>query len=1112
MDRKYVAFISYRHAEMDSAIAKAIHSQIEQYRIPKGLRKDGNKRLGLVFRDEEELHAASDLSAEIQYALENTEYLIVICSKNAIQSPWVGREIDYFLKTHDRSKILAVLASGEPNEVFPAQLTFSPDGELIEPLAVDVRADTIPGNKKKVRKELPRLISAMLECPYDALVMREQKRKTRRITAVAAGIMAILLGFTSMVLVKNRQIELVNNQLEIKNTQLDQANTDLSQANTALAEQKAAVQLRESTLLAQDAEADLANADYMGAIEKALAALPQNEEDDRPYHAPAERILMDAANVFLTGTPAMELNARNLEQLTDIADFVITQDGTRIISVDSFGTVCCFDTTSGQQLWLQYSAPDNGSSATENLHVLLCCDDSLVIRSTRSHLTAYDLQTGAQIWFQSVEQILDGYVFYHADRNILVVASSRQLTEVRAETGEILQTIPFCAEDGTPLGSFLSTSGTALSTSGAVLSKAGRFSSDGNMFYSAFFSYDYQLYCFQTDLAAGTTTQIPLHQQPYRSSSIVIGLFPIDGKMTVIIQHPDYSMLICALQFDMDSGKLLWKTEIPQDEYLIRFLTVPGSVLYTQTDIFIGAYNQLYQLDCQTGELEQNVQFESDLAAMIPTNGNHINFILTNGTNLLGWLSPDNELTLSNDTFLQTWIELSACTTANVWGGGVLQLDTSNDSFHLGIGNFVSDGYVALIPKDHENVIQIIRPNQAPSLINYTAIELPEDNFSVSPDCIVRSVGSQLVVGPFYMRNTTYSGPNHHYCVLDPAAQQITASFSPQDYYDNDELFWIPGTLEPLICEDSEGIYLLNADGSQEMICNFETLQEALAEEDNWWSSLSLFGCDSAYLPDGKTLLTAACTPKSLQIWNNGTPAKETALPESLLFPARENPNTGHTLQVGTNNWVAAGFYVFRNSIPLKNLAFYNIARDSWTTLNDDALFYNRNALTLAQKKDLLACVDQDGMLQVWDLNTGNTVTQFSTQIPFGSVLKMQFLLDDTHLAIKTSGGYLRIYDLASGEQVYHDKFNDSIFDCLEIYEDSAHDRLYLRGSNNSGICLDLSSWTTLGYPEAMLYFSSSMDTIYMEGNSREGDPLLYGHIPSTAELVRLASEYLETE
>ena len=1111
MDRNYVAFISYRHAEMDSAIAKTIHSQIEQYRIPKGLRKDGSSRLGLVFRDEEELHAASDLTAEIQNALENTEYLIVICSKNSIESPWVGREIDYFLKNHDRSKILAVLASGEPSEVFPSQLTLTPEGELIEPLAVDVRAETISGNKKKVRKELPRLISAMLDCPYDALVMREQKRKTRRITAIAAGIMAILLGFTSMVLVKNRQIELVNNQLEIKNTQLDQANTDLSQANTDLAEQKAAVQLRESKLLAQDAEADLKNADYNGAIEKALDALPESEADNRPYHAPAERVLMSAANVFLSGSPEEELNTICLEQLTDVADFAITQDGTRVVSVDSFGAVCCFDADTGRQLWCQYAASDNGSSATSNLHVFLCCDDSIVIRSTRTHLTAYNLQTGEQVWIQTVGQIPDGYMFYRADREVMVLVTAYepvqfqttyQLTEISVATGEILQAIPFCAPDGSPLYDFQNTPGNALSTS-------GRFSSDGNIFYSAFFSKDAQLYCFRTDLTAGTAEQILVHEQTYQNDSVVTGLFFGGETITLIIQHPSDSILISALQFGMDTGKLLWQTDIPEDKYHILFEVVPGNVLASQTDILITAYNHLYRLNRETGALVETVQFESDLVSMISNNGYQFSFIQSNGTNLLGWLNTSSELMLTNNPFLQVWAELGDCTIADIWGGGVLQLDTSNDSLHLGIGNFVSPGYVALIPKDQENVIQIIRPKQGPTLVDYAAIALPEDDFSASSDCSVRSVGSQLAVGPFFKSNSNYSDYRHHYFILDPAAQQITASFSPQDYYDNDELFWIPDTLEPLICEDGEGIYLLNADGSQEMICSFEALQEALAEEDGWWSSLSLFGCDSANLPDGKTLLTAACNPKSLQFWNNGIPIGQVSLPDHLQFPARENPNTAQLLKVGTNDWIATGFYVFGNSIPLENLAFYNIARDSWTALNDDAIFYNRNALTLAQEKDLLAYVDQDGMLQIWDLNTGNAATQFSTQIPFGSVLKMQFLLDDTHLAIKTSGGYLRIYDLASGEQVYHDKFNDSYSDRLEIYEDSAHDRLYLRGGDNSSICLDLRSWTALGYPDAMLYYHSATTSIYVKGNSWEGDPLLYGQIPSTAELVRLAADYL---
>ena len=37
MERKYIAFISYKHAERDAAIAKQVHTLIENYVIPKSL-------------------------------------------------------------------------------------------------------------------------------------------------------------------------------------------------------------------------------------------------------------------------------------------------------------------------------------------------------------------------------------------------------------------------------------------------------------------------------------------------------------------------------------------------------------------------------------------------------------------------------------------------------------------------------------------------------------------------------------------------------------------------------------------------------------------------------------------------------------------------------------------------------------------------------------------------------------------------------------------------------------------------------------------------------------------------------------------------------------------
>lgn len=1112
MAKKYIAFISYRHAELDSAIAKKLHTLIEQYRIPRGLQNDGEKRLGVVFRDQEELHAASDLSSEIQNALNDTEFLIVICSKNSVESPWVTREIDHFLQGHDRSHVLTVLASGEPSEVFPYQLTQSPDGPdapPVEPLAVDVRADTIAASCKKLRRELPRLISAILKCPYDALVMREQKRKMRRITGIAAGIMAILIGFTSMVLVKNRQIEAVNNQLETKNIELDRANTDLNQANNVLAEQKADIQLRESQLLAQDAEADLENADYIGAMKKALAALPHGKDDTRPYHAPAEYALMAAANVFQPGTPDEELNTVELEQLTNVADFVITDDGSRVISVDKFGTVCCFDASSGTQIWSQHAVPDDEGNANDNLHLFLCCDDTLVIRSTARQLAAYDLQTGRSLWLQTVGDIPDGYMFYQPQREALIFASAYStgsfsyayhLAEISVETGELLQDIPLYANDGSALAEFGE-------TPKEVLSKAGIFSSDGTQFYGIYFDNDDYLHCFHADLSQGTSQILYAHNQAFNRSPFVIGISKDDEAISVIVQDPNDGITASAFKFRLRNGKLLWQTDIPEREYSLLYLVRPGNALFTPSEILIGASNQIIRLDAETGVSLQTFDLQTRIIAMTPVSDSTIGIALDDGTCLLSWYNIHNSLVLSTDPFLQVSAELGPCEIAKMWGGGIVQMTSENDSFVLGVGNFIRPGYVALIPTGKENTIQVIRPKQAPALVSYTAVGLPEKDFSSTTDCSVRQLGSQLIAGPFYQRSGSYS--DQSYFVLEAATNQITATLRPQGTSYSDALYWLPDTLELLVCDTYSGVYLLSEDGEKEYLYDFEAEQEKLEQEEEWWTSTTSFGCASAYTHDGKALITAAHNSKTMEVWTNGVLTHQTQIPEALQFPVKDRLGKSALLQIGANGWIVTGVYEYSDPFSLTNIAVYSTAMDRWTTLRSDAICYNEDSIVTAPEKDWLACMGQDGTLQLFDLHSGNIITQFPTQIPFGSVLKMQFLLDDTHLAIKTSGGYLRIYNLFSGEQVYYDQFQDAFDHLLDVFEDSANQRLYLRGGPRSGICVDSRSWTALGYPESLLYYNSNTNLVYMTTSSWEESSLTYAQIPSTMELVQLGEDWL---
>ncbi|MBQ9858540.1 MAG: TIR domain-containing protein, partial [Oscillospiraceae bacterium] len=333
MERKYKAFISYRHAELDSAVAKTLHTLIEQYRIPKALRTNGEKKMGIVFRDEEELSATNDLTDKIYTALDNSEHLVVICTKATLQSPWVTKEVEHFLKNHERDKAHIILADGEPMEVFPRPLTHHEleNGmiEVTEPMAVDVRAEDIPAVKKRIKSQILRLFAAMLGCPYDALAMREQHRKRQRFAAIMSVILAIAIGFSTVLLVKNHQIDRknaeldsANTALEAKNEELDKKNSELDQKNEELEEKNSEVLMRESELLTSNSEEAYKEGDNYTAISSASTALP-TENDPRPYYAPAEAALLTALSPF-DGEDGYIMRDTVLEQSTPVENFRIS--------------------------------------------------------------------------------------------------------------------------------------------------------------------------------------------------------------------------------------------------------------------------------------------------------------------------------------------------------------------------------------------------------------------------------------------------------------------------------------------------------------------------------------------------------------------------------------------------------------------------------------------------------------------------------------------------------------------------------------------------------------------------------------------------------------------
>ena len=216
---KYSAFISYRHTPQDKKWAKWLINTLETFKVPKELVKAGHpKRLGKIYRDEDEFVATANLSDHIVEALKSSQYLIVICSKDTPNSKWVDQEIKAFRDLGREENILALLVEGEPRESFPKELWVDVNGNRIEPVAADVRPRSDQKTKETKDQALMRLIAGIVGCSFDELRRRDKIRTQRR--RRNTGISIVTLVTTLSVLFMGYRSESLNN--------LNQQKADLS--------------------------------------------------------------------------------------------------------------------------------------------------------------------------------------------------------------------------------------------------------------------------------------------------------------------------------------------------------------------------------------------------------------------------------------------------------------------------------------------------------------------------------------------------------------------------------------------------------------------------------------------------------------------------------------------------------------------------------------------------------------------------------------------------------------------------------------------------------------------------------------------------------------------
>ncbi len=189
-------------------LAEKLISEISKYTLPK---KVLSQTVEAQYQNGCMLPLSYDapLTAEQLNILSCCRWLLVVCNNKDRNVPGISQAINYFTVSKGKEFILPVLLSGEPESAFPpvffekrkSVITFT-DGttqeivEIVEPLAIDVRAKDIKSSLALLRHARIKIAAALIGVSYDTLVQRHEKRARRRLKIIATIIilLPIILG------------------------------------------------------------------------------------------------------------------------------------------------------------------------------------------------------------------------------------------------------------------------------------------------------------------------------------------------------------------------------------------------------------------------------------------------------------------------------------------------------------------------------------------------------------------------------------------------------------------------------------------------------------------------------------------------------------------------------------------------------------------------------------------------------------------------------------------------------------------------------------------------------------------------------------------------------
>jgi WD40 repeat protein/Tfp pilus assembly protein PilF len=397
---KYQAFLSYSHAA-DNNLAADVQAGLHKF-----AKKWRHFRAVRTFRDTTNLSVTPALWPSITSALDQSEYFVLMASPEAARSPWVAKEVAYWLDSRPEDgaeKILIVLTAGQL--LWNSNLT-NPDFDWNqtdalppcladvfsqEPKYADLRWATNPEDRS-LRNPQFRASIAELAAPLhgkdrdelDGEDVRQYKKATHFRQLVFTSLLFLLLVSVATAVFALRQSRLAQ-----QNAKIAENNQARAEANALLAQQRQqeAEQQRQNaqfqTVVANEQKKKAEEQQKIASTNENLANKRQQEAVRNATEASHKKYLANVAYVMSVddSTRVSEfdsikarldaldkplrsweweylrlrmdnslLTIDGQEVFDDVVDVAVSKDGSRIVSATSDNTVRLWDANTGNNL------------------------------------------------------------------------------------------------------------------------------------------------------------------------------------------------------------------------------------------------------------------------------------------------------------------------------------------------------------------------------------------------------------------------------------------------------------------------------------------------------------------------------------------------------------------------------------------------------------------------------------------------------------------------------------------------------------------------------------------------------------------------------------------